>query len=127
MFSWYIKDVPIKHKLRIAFGLVGVVAAAATLVIWWQQLALAQTLNDPGHRQVLQALSTDTLLALGVELIVLFGLAIFLTRCIGTPYVTTVLRMEALAAGDLDSPVLFSAPRRRRSPTEGGSVQRVDG
>jgi methyl-accepting chemotaxis protein len=42
-----------------------------------------------------------------VALTVLLGL--WLNRAISTPYVTTVVRMEALAKGDLDSPVQFTA------------------
>ncbi|MGI3900995.1 MAG: methyl-accepting chemotaxis protein [Janthinobacterium lividum] len=108
MFSWYVRDAPIKRKLLLAFGLVGVVAALATAAVGWQQSALVDTLSDPVQRLAVQSLRTDTLIALAVELVVIAGLAMIFTRCIGTPYVTTVLRMEALASGDLDSPVRFT-------------------
>ncbi len=108
MFSWYVRDVPIKRKLLLAFALVGVVAGATTAVIGWQQSALIETMTGPAQRQALQTLGNMTLAALAVELIVIAALASLFTRCIGNPYVTTVLRMEALASGDLDSPVRFT-------------------
>ncbi len=108
MFDWYIRNAPIKRKLALAFGAVGLVAALATTVIWWQETTIAATLDDPGHRRALEALARMTLVALAAEVGTVAVLAVFFTRCIGTPYVTTVLRMEALARGDLDSPVLFT-------------------
>ncbi|WP_207210732.1 methyl-accepting chemotaxis protein [Lichenibacterium minor] len=108
MFDWYIRNAPIKRKLALAFGAVGVVAAVAMLAVWWRETAIAQTLADPAHRDALMSLSTMTLAALALELGVVATLAGLFTRCIGTPYVTTVLRMEALARGDLDSPVQFT-------------------
>ena len=105
MFNWYIKDAPIKRKLTLAFGTIGAVAVIGLLWIWWEQTALAATLADPGHRATLNTLASLTLATLAVTVVTVAIMAMFFTRCIGTPYVTTVLRMEALARGDLDSPV----------------------
>ena len=105
MLDWYIKDAPIKRKLTLAFGAIGAVAALGLLAIWWRETAIAATLADAGHRETLDALADMTLVALAVDLAVVTVLGLLFTRCIGTPYVTTVLRMEALARGDLDSPV----------------------
>ena len=108
VFDWYIRKAPIKRKLSLAFGAVGAVAVGTTAAIWWQESAIAATLQDPAHRRALADLADLTLAALGIEAVVVVGLAVGFTRCIGMPYVTTVLRMEALAQGDLDSPVRFT-------------------
>ena len=92
MFDWYIRKAPIKQKLSLAFGAVGAVAVGTTAAIWWQETAIASTLQDPAHRQALASLADLTLVALGIEAAVVVGLAAGFTRCIGTPYVTTSRR-----------------------------------
>ncbi|RYB06395.1 methyl-accepting chemotaxis protein [Lichenibacterium ramalinae] len=108
MFDWYIRKVPIKHKLALAFGTIGVVAVGVTAAVWWREITIASTLQDPAHRQALDTLANLSLVALAIEVAIIAALAVTFISCIGTPYVTTVLRMEALARGDLDSPVLFT-------------------
>jgi methyl-accepting chemotaxis protein len=105
VFSWYIRNAPIRLKLTLAFGIIGTVSALAMLGVWWRATMIAATLVDAGHRDTLNALADMTLAALAVELLLVAALSVLFIRCIGTPYVTTVLRMEALARGDLDSPV----------------------
>ena len=47
MFDWYIRNAPIKRKLALAFGAVGVVAAVAMLAVWWRETAIAQRWRIP--------------------------------------------------------------------------------
>ena len=105
MLDWYIKNAPIKRKLALAFAAIGGAAALGLVAIWWRETAIAATLADAGHREAVDALADMTLAALAIDLVLVTVLGMLFTRCIGTPYVTTVLRMEALARGDLDSPV----------------------
>ncbi len=108
MLTWYVKNAPIKRKLTLGFAALGLVACAGMATIWWQAATIAATLKDPQHRASLEALADFTLYGLVLEALAISGLAVFLTRCIATPYVTTVLRMEAMARGDLDSPILYN-------------------
>ena len=105
MLDRYIKNAPIKRKLALAFAAIGGAAALGLVAIWWRETAIAATLADAGHREAVDALADMTLAALAIDLVLVTVLGMVFTRCIGTPYVTTVLRMEALARGDLDSPV----------------------
>jgi methyl-accepting chemotaxis protein len=75
-------------KLLIAFGALGVLTAATPLAL---------------------LISAD--LAIGVGLAATFASVIagaWFRNAIAGPYVTTVVRMEALAAGDLSSPIRFT-------------------
>lgn len=93
MFDWFKKHAPIRTKFNTMTVIHTVVVSLAVMTAWaagradgvvsiWTALALCWILLTP---------------------------AIVLTakRLICDPYVTTVLRMEALAAGDTDSPINF--------------------
>ena len=88
----FVADAPIRKKLAIAFatltGLVGLAALAALLSGAWIAGAVGVVLT----------------LAAGA-----FGA--WCREAICTPYVTTVVRMEGLATGDLTSPILFTEYR----------------
>src|SRR3954469_12656563 len=85
---WFVKDAPIRLKLLIAFGTLCGLSALPTLT----------ALVAPGYVLVVGVLAT------------LAGLvcAAWFRSAIATPYVTTVVRMEALAACDLTSPIQFT-------------------
>jgi methyl-accepting chemotaxis protein len=85
---WFIKDAPIRLKLLIAFGTMCALTALTALT----------ALAAPGYAFVVGALATVAAIAC----------AIWFRGAIATPYVTTVVRMEALAAGDLASPIAFT-------------------
>ena len=86
---WFQATAPIRLKLYVAFGsLIGVMAL----------VALAAFLAPP-------------MIALPLVAILIGGAAVQCVRyraAIADPYVATVVRMEALAAGDLTSPIQFS-------------------
>jgi len=85
---WFQAIAPIRLKLYVAFGsLIGVMAL----------IALVAFLAPP-------------LAAVPISVLLIGGAAIQCARyraAIADPYVSTVVRMEALAAGDLASPILF--------------------
>ena len=85
---WFIKDAPIRLKLLIAFGTMCGLTALTTLIV----------LAAPDYAFVVGALATVAALAC----------AAWFRSAIATPYVSTVVRMEALAAGDLASPIAFT-------------------
>ncbi len=97
MLAWFIKDVPIKRKLALAFGFVSVISLAVTAVV-------AERIGSDYETWV----GAAVILA---QAGVLAAFTLFCIRAIGTPYVTTVLRMEAMAAGDLHNPVRFTEHR----------------
>ncbi|WP_404367794.1 methyl-accepting chemotaxis protein [Sphingomonas sp. MMS24-J45] len=88
MIDWFIKNAPIRIKLLIAFGLSTTLTAIATLapVIW------------PSAGFAIGAVATGAAVAAGLSF----------RRMIATPYVSTVVRMEALAAGDLHAPIAYT-------------------
>jgi methyl-accepting chemotaxis protein len=91
MLRWFEKKAPIRQKFRalllIYTAISGMIAAQAFYV------ALG-----PSDRNVTFAL---VLAVIGV--LAIAGVTIVAAKLICTPYVNTVVRMEALAAGDLDS------------------------
>jgi methyl-accepting chemotaxis protein len=86
---WFKAVAPIRQKLRFAFNSLLALMALSTLV----------------------ALAAPTLIALPILVILLGGAAVQCARyrsAIADPYVSTVVRMEALAAGDLVAPIQFT-------------------
>ena len=104
MFSWFVKVAPIRRKLTVSFslflGLTGVVAGVAAYQAHKAGLAPADAAL---------ALSGLKLTAnLGIAAVVIGGLlSLILNKAIADPFVATVVRLEGLAAGDLDSPVNY--------------------
>jgi len=96
MLSWFGKDAPIRAKFRfllVVYSLLGVVAASA------------------GCYAVAQAPGVNSSLLISILIgtaLLLPGVTLLAGKLICTPYVNTVLRMEALAAGDLDSPIAYT-------------------
>ena len=90
--SWFVTNAPIRSKLLIAFGILFVLVAVQPLAACFAAPATVQWLG-----------------AGAACFAAILGIAF--RRAIADPYVTTVLRMEALAAGDLDSPIAFTEHR----------------
>jgi len=85
---WFIANAPIRKKLLVSFGsMVGLVGLTPLTLLLMPRFALAAGV-----------LATLVAAVLGV----------WYRHAIATPYVTTVVRMEALAAGDLASPIQFT-------------------
>lgn len=97
MLTWFRETAPIRLKLTLAFamesGLLLICLAAAAMI--YAQPALGRI----------------SIAVCAVALLVSTVLGFVLRGAIADPYVTTVERMEALAAGDLDSPVRFTQHR----------------
>jgi len=85
---WFIKDAPIRLKLLIAFGMMCGLIALPTLA----------ALVAPDYALAIGAVATLTGMVC----------AAWFRSAIATPYVTTVVRMEALAACDLESAIQFT-------------------
>jgi methyl-accepting chemotaxis protein len=97
MFQWFGQHAPIRKKFRILLGIYTVLSS----------IGAATTLYTAAHAgqigfPVVAAVACSVVAAIVVTTLVA-------ARLICTPYVTTVVRMEALAAGDLYSPVLYTA------------------
>jgi methyl-accepting chemotaxis protein len=96
MLTWFEKRAPIRAKFRfllVVYSLLGVLAAGA------------------GSYAAIHAQGINSSLIIGIlvgTLALLAGVTMLAGKLICTPYVNTVLRMEALAAGDLDSPIAYT-------------------
>jgi methyl-accepting chemotaxis protein len=93
MLNWYRVTAPIRAKLLATFyvmtGLVSLAGIGASLGVYYGGLL--------------------TGLAVGAVVAVVTGLCgNWFREAIAGPYVTTVVRMEGLAAGDLESPIQFT-------------------
>ncbi|MPS68254.1 MAG: methyl-accepting chemotaxis protein [Novosphingobium sp.] len=86
---WFKADAPIRLKLFIAFGSFVALTALA------------------GFSGMLMPSSVARWMAAGTVVLAMV-LAFLYREAIAGPYVTTVVRMEGLAAGDLDTPIQFT-------------------
>jgi len=93
MFEWYVADAPIRRKMSIAVLLMAGLVALASLG------GIVATIM--GHVGIAVVTGAGCLIVSGFA-----GMQI--RRAICDPYVATVVRMEALAAGDLTSPISFT-------------------
>jgi methyl-accepting chemotaxis protein len=94
MLAWFRENAPIRQKLLIAFGLESGLVATGVLCEW---LATTKTITP-----------ATTLDVGAAAIIASVVLGFILRNAIADPYVSTVVRMEALAAGDLDAPIHFT-------------------
>ncbi len=93
MLEWFERRAPIRDKFR---------ALAWAYVIWGVIAIGATAWAGSGGGLALPLVFAVIAAAGSVATIVIGG------NTIATPYVTTVVRMEALAAGDLDSPIRYA-------------------
>lgn len=84
--NWFTTIAPIRTKLLVAFGSL----TALTMIVGLFGLIIGDTMT------IIAGVTASVVSAL---------MGALFRRQIATPYVDTVVRMEALAAGDLDSPI----------------------
>ena len=97
MLDWFEKQAPIRVKFKALFWLLGGLSALGLIAT---ALAVAGWGPAPLHLATAAAGLAATLATVAVA-----------ARAICDPYVTTVVRMEALAEGDTTSPILFTEHR----------------
>lgn len=94
MFTWFEKNAPIRQKfdaLLVAFALLGSINVAACALVW-QNAASA----------------TVALIAALATLVLSVGTMLAAKAMICRPYVETVVRMEALADGNIAAPINYT-------------------
>jgi methyl-accepting chemotaxis protein len=92
MFDWFVKHAPIRSKFNALLAIHSTLVSLAVLTTW-----LAASAGG---------MSLWAVMALGC--LVLTPVVVLTSKkFICDPYVTTVVRMEALASGDTDSPIRF--------------------
>ncbi|WP_267397443.1 MULTISPECIES: methyl-accepting chemotaxis protein [unclassified Sphingomonas] len=96
MIGWFEKTAPIRTKFKVLLVIHTAVAAAAVVTTFLASEATPAELY--------------TYVSIAVGLLILTIATVLVSgHLISTPYVNTVARMEALASGDLDSPILYTA------------------
>jgi methyl-accepting chemotaxis protein len=86
--NWFVAKASIRVKLLVAFASLSVLPAVLTLVDW---------------------IAPGTTLVAGLAMtLAAAAISAWYRKAICDPYVTTVLRMEALARGDLTNPIQFT-------------------
>lgn len=90
MLNWFYKVAPIREKFRFLVTVQAGLSAIGVATTWYA-----------GGLSWLTGIA-----AAGFAMTV--AMLLYASRQICTPYVNTVLRMEALAAGDTDSPILYT-------------------
>lgn len=104
--DWFMRIAPIRLKLRIAFGSLTALLALVALRLLWAKDAADAALAGGLAPLRIAAQNTTVMFQLAAAATVLAAIAaVVMRRLIADPYVATVVRMEALAAGDLDSPI----------------------
>ena len=98
MIAWFKNHAPIRSKFKVLVAFQVAIAALSAGATYMATIS-------PAEQMWVIALSTCTLTVLPVLLTWYSG------KLISDPYVTTVVRMEALAQGDLVSPVQFTDHR----------------
>lgn len=108
MIRWFVRNAPIRQKLAVSFGffvvLLCILAAGSIAVDASLKSALAMgDLNLAGLAgDQLEIVKFADIAAVCIAAL----MAILFRKVIANPYVATVTNMEALAAGDLDVPIL---------------------
>ena len=97
MLRWFREYAPIRRKMLVFSGIESALVCSVGLVA---VLGVNGTLSYPAFHGLI-----------GAAVVASAGLGFLLSRAITEPYVATVVRMEALAAGDLDSPIAFQQHR----------------
>ncbi len=97
MLYWFRATAPIRRKFDVLHVVLVALAAVPVATTW-----IAMSRDDPSGVLLGVALAALTMVAIVI---------LTAKQVICEPYVTTVVRMEALAAGDLDSPVLHTEHR----------------
>ena len=106
---WLREVAPIKVKLLVAFSF-SALLTGLSLIVGGLTFRHAQALvGDAGS--VLEPLRTDLMLFRIVVMGIAVAAGFAFGRIIALPYVATVERMEALAAGDLESPIPLTQHR----------------
>ncbi|HEX8445154.1 MAG TPA: methyl-accepting chemotaxis protein [Sphingomonas sp.] len=99
MLTWFEQHAPIRTKFQALLVTYGV---------------LASVIAGAAYHAATHATGIDTTLVMGVAgagVVAILAVTMIAAKLICTPYVMTVVRMEALAAGDLDSPILYREHR----------------
>lgn len=108
--EWLKKNPPIRKKLLIAFGaLIALIILQAVGVLFVMRGLAPAALMEPdrAYRALSNAEQAIVLIAASTTAIAL-ALSWLFRKAIADPYVTTVVRMEALADGDLEGEILFT-------------------
>ncbi len=105
MVTWFRERAPIRRKLTISFGLMTAVTVGALALAWWTAMELDPRTGPAAADYVQTVLWIGSATLVGAAI----ALGYALNRIISNPYVTTVVRMEGLAAGDLETPIQFTA------------------
>ena len=111
MLHWYRKYPPIRRKLTLAFGFMAGIIFLCMATAFWLHSHLSSAVEDNMTPRMQAAFDRTFATASTIFVtctIVGVLAAIFFRKAIADPFVTTVVRMEALAAGDLDSEILFT-------------------
>ena len=108
MIGWYLNSATLRHRLLVAFGLIGVIGPAVVFLIWRQECRILLSLHDAAHRAPLEGLADTTLAAMAAEIVALAGVAAWMVSSLSGPYFATIARLERLSKGDLESPVRFT-------------------
>lgn len=93
MLNWFEKQAPIREKFRALLFVHTGLAVLGLLATLWVGL---------GGGLILPLIASTVVVALSAVTVIVSG------ERICTPYVNTVVRMEALARGDLDSPIHYN-------------------
>ena len=108
MLTWFRERAPIKRKMTITFGCMIAFILLGLGAGWWAVSQFAGVASAADAAAAMQSAQTGLTTATVALPLFALGLALIIKAAVTGPYVDTVERMESLAAGDLDSPILYT-------------------
>jgi len=94
MLSWFQRTAPIRTKFKVLICIHSLVAASGVATTYFAAV------TEPAQANIFVAVAAALL-------VVTVAVVLVSAKLISDPYVSTVVRMEALAAGDLHSPIAY--------------------
>lgn len=108
MMTWFVQDAPIRSKMLIITIVTSVLTCGAGLFGLYEVNQLASALSSartPAIVDVIASIKNIMTITIVLSTAICLGLGLWFRAAICTPYVATVLRMEALASGDVVSKI----------------------
>lgn len=108
MIKWFVEDAPIRNKMMIIVCSMVVSTALVGFFGLHQVNQLAEALTKSrleNSAEFIESTTNSMMIAIAIGVAFCTGLGLWFRQAVCNPYVSTVVRMEALAAGNVNAPI----------------------
>jgi methyl-accepting chemotaxis protein len=108
MLKSFVQDAPFRSKMMTIMIITVILTASAGLLALYQfnQIAAAfAAARVPGASELIASVQTNMMIGIAASTLISLGIGLWFRKAVCDPYVATVVRMEALATGDVASPI----------------------